>query len=200
MLRLLSHYDKLLIARPITTKVATATFLTTATDVGLQRLANPSAPASSHDVHRTFRHALWSGPIMGPGLHYWFNWLARIPGFGPIPGPVVRLAVDSATLMPASHVAYVAYMSSMMYGSTEHVATDINDKLGPLLKSGYAAIPPVMLINLWVVPLRFQLLFVNVTLGVCYAGWMNYVMNSQTAAAAADKAKKQLRRNTTSYS
>ena len=79
--------------------------------------------------------------------------------------------------MPLTHVVYVTYLSTAQHGSTKRVLPDLREKLAPLLCAGYMVIPPTMLINLWLVPLRFRVLFLNVVLGVGYGGYMNWQIN-----------------------
>jgi protein Mpv17 len=191
--RWLSRYDTLLHSRPVTTKVATATLLSALNDVVLQRYAT-SSTATHHDAKRTVRQAFWSGPLMATTLHFWMELLARLPARGPLPAPIVCLAVDSFTLMPLSHVAFVAYISATMHGSFEHVAADAREKLGPLLRAGYCVIPPTMLVNLLIVPLRFRVLFLNVTLGVGYGAFLNFRVNK------APESRMPPRRDSSSYS
>ena len=194
---LLSRYDRLLITRPLVTKVASATLLSIGTDVTLQRL---TLSQSSHDIQRTARQAAWSGPIMAPTMHAWMNVLAKLPAWGPLPAPVVSLAVDTFTLMPFSHVVYVAFLSGAEHGSTAHIKSDIRAKLGPLLQAAFVVIPPVMLINLWLVPLRYRVFFLNVTLGVGYGGYLNWLVNRASPESAEAGRSKLPRRDSSSYS
>jgi len=191
MLRLLARYDTVLQTHPLPTKMATAGLLSTSTDLALQSTAG--VPPLEQDHHRTARQAIWSGVIMAPNLHVWMNVLARIPSFFSIPAPLLRLAVDTFTFMPASHVAYVAFLSTAAHGSAAHIEADMREKLEPLLRAGYAVIPPVMLVNLMVVPLRFRVLFINTLLGVGYGSYMNYVINRRAAAAVEPEAKERIR-------
>ena len=179
---MLARYDRLLNTRPLVTKVTTATAISVCTDIGLQRFT--SRQPHTHDVHRTVRQATWSGPIMATMLHHWMNVLATIPSWGPLPAPIVRLAVDTFTLMPFSHVLYIGYLSAAEHSSPDRVASDLREKLGPLLRAGYATIPPVMLVNLWVIPLRFRVLFLNLVLGVGYGAFLNWQVNRREAGSS----------------
>ena len=199
--RLLQRYDAQLVMRPLRTKSITAFGISVATDVSLQRLVPPPAPKQSSssgaslDARRIARQSIWSGAIMAPMLHHWFKLLERVPALGPLPGPIVRLAVDSATLMPLSHVLYFAYMSFWVHGgSTTYISADLHANLPPALKAGYVVIPATMLVNLTLVPLRARVLFVNLVLGAGWGGFLNLMANTPTPAPAASKSGQMLRR------
>ena len=192
--RLLQRYDAQLVTRPLTTKSITAFGISCVTDVSMQRLVPPPAPKQSSsseaslDAGRIARQSIWSGAIMAPMLHYWFKLLERVP------------AVDSATLMPLSHVFYFAYMSFWVHGgSTTHISDDLQARLLPALKAGYVVIPATMLVNLTLVPLRFRVLFVNLVLGAGWGGFLNLMANTPTPEAAASKSGRTLERRTTAY-
>ena len=108
--------------------------------------------------------------------------------------------------MPLSHVVYVAYISAFAHGTAQHIEDDLRRQLRPLLKAGYCTIPPVMLLNLWAVPLRFRVLFLNVTLGVGYSAFLNWSVNrSDVSLEAAEPASSEgvppeLTRRNSSYS
>ena len=204
--RLLQRYDAQLVTRPLTTKSITAFGISCVTDVSMQRLVPPPAPKQSSsseaslDAGRIARQSVWSGAIMAPILHYWFKLLERVPALGPLPAPIARLAVDSATLMPLSHVFYFAYMSFWVHGgSTTHISDDLQARLLPALKAGYVVIPATMLVNLTLVPLRFRVLFVNLVLGAGWGGFLNLMANTPTPEAAASKSGRTLERRTTAY-
>ena len=185
--RALARYDAILKAQPLRTKTTTALGLAFCTDACLQcysktagRRDGRSDHASTHwlDANRLARQSVWSGVVMAPLLHTWFNWLARIPALGPVLAPVVRVAIDTVTLMPATHVVYFAYTSVLKHnGSTAHVTAEVGEKLYPTLRAGIVVIPSAMLINMSIVPLRFRVLFINLVLGVGYGAFLNVMAN-----------------------
>ena len=56
----------------------------------------------------------------------------------PTPKTIVgrTLAVDTATFQPAAHVLFFVYMSIANHGTTDRVASDLNERLWPALRTG----------------------------------------------------------------
>ena len=194
-------YDAALRTHPLRTKALSASCISAAGDVTVQRLLathepQTAAPSSSTapppppppiDTLRVARQAFWSLSL-APLMHMEYSILARVRALGPLPAAAVGVAISQACFSPAIHIAYFAWSSSASSGfrrSLAEVRSDVEASLWPALRASLAVWPAATWFNLTYVALPYRVLFVN-GVGFGYGALMSWMANDRRGSALHD--------------
>lgn len=199
MRRFTAWYSGLLDRRPVPTKVVTAGLLAATGDFLAQRVTHHLAAAAaegeekngqqrdkdtsfSHDTVRSLRMASASASLT-PFAHYWYVFLgARFPG-----RPLTCMLLDQLAFAPVGGLAYLTIVGTLeargdLAGGVEKVASCYV----PVMQGNYAVWPAVMLANFKFVPVKYQVLVVNVV-GLGWAVFASLVANAKRGGGGGKK-------------
>lgn len=147
-------YDARLQGSPLLTKTVSAVSLAMAADVTCQHMLK-TAEEGGFDYGRTVRMGLFTG-LMMPAVHQWYILLSRVRH------PLARMAVDQLIWAPPGTYAFFLAMGTMRSGGDVSVGiADANSKWRQALYANWAVWPAVQAVNFSIVPLRYNVLFVN---------------------------------------
>ncbi|GAX80565.1 hypothetical protein CEUSTIGMA_g8002.t1 [Chlamydomonas eustigma] len=174
------RYECHVAKRPLLVNMATSACLWAAGDLFAQRLQRQQNPLDA-GLRKTALTAAFGGLVFGPMGYAWYTWLdAAASVLGPANSVKVILAKVLAdnTVWSAVYVGLFMTFSSMVISrSSWHEA---KEKLGqdflPTMAVYMVVWPPIMAMVFLRVPLRHQLLSVNL-LTVADAGFLSWIDN-----------------------
>jgi len=138
--------------------------------------ADVNSTSGTYDYARTLRFTTLGGLLVGPTLHFWYGFLAvRFPGAGLAP-VVKRLAFDQLGFAPLFIPTFMASSMVLEGASWSQVHDHVNKEYFSALKANYALWVPSNGINFYFMPLRFQVLFSNLT-GVAWNIYLSFSLH-----------------------
>lgn len=172
-----SWYGAALRNWPVLTKALTAGLLAALGDAMAQTVATGSRMLPSLDLIRLTKFAMVNSVVVAPTFHVWYGWLdSALPQPG-MRGALLRTVTDQVAFSPLFLFIFLTIVRSLgnipvsWHPPSFHlwwVASRVN----------WTVLPVTQLLNFWLVPLPFQVLFSNVV-----AVGMNAIMSYLTATA-----------------
>uniref|UniRef100_A0A0D9UYT7 Uncharacterized protein n=1 Tax=Leersia perrieri TaxID=77586 RepID=A0A0D9UYT7_9ORYZ len=194
MRRLWRWYQQCLASHPVRTQVVSSGILWGLGDIGAQAVTHYAAPAArSHhqaknpeDKDKEFkinwkRVAITSSfgfAFVGPVGHYWYEYLDRfiLRRYQPKTFKFVasKVAADGLIFGPADLLLFFSYVGLASGRSVEQVKDDVKRDFIPALVLGGTIWPAVQIANFRFIPVRYQLLYVNLfcLLDSCFLSWI----------------------------
>lgn len=152
-------YLSMLDKKPLITKAITSCALTGGGDL----LCQLAIEGDGFDPARSARFGFLGLVLVGPGLHYWYNFLFR--AFPPAQYPGVlgvarRLALDQ-TVWAGGFLAVFFAANAALEGQPQTAAPKIQKEWWPSMQMNWKLWIPANFVNFMFVPLRGQVLFAN---------------------------------------
>ncbi|PYI04629.1 integral membrane protein, Mpv17/PMP22 family [Aspergillus sclerotiicarbonarius CBS 121057] len=152
-------YQRCLVQRPMLTQSLTTATLFAVGD-GLAQQAVEKKGLSNHDVVRSGRMALYGGAIFGPVATKWFQFMQnRIQLSTPGRTLAARVSADQLLCAPTMIGVFLTSMSVMEGIKPQE---KLQRTYWDALKANWTLWPMVQAGNLWLVPLQYRVLVVNV--------------------------------------
>ncbi|PYH75546.1 putative integral membrane protein, Mpv17/PMP22 family [Aspergillus uvarum CBS 121591] len=152
-------YQRSLIQRPYLTQGLTTAALFALGD-GLAQTAIEKRPLSEYDVMRSSRMALYGGAVFGPVATKWYQLLqARVAFRSAGSTLVARVGADQLLFAPTM---IGVFLSSMSLLEGKSPADKLSRSYWDALRANWTVWPAVQAVNLFLVPLPFRVLVVNV--------------------------------------
>lgn len=126
----------------------------------LERTSHPSHPQSL-DVPRFGRMVFLGTVMIGPTLHFWYNFLSRIIPATTTVGALSRVALDQTLFAPSFIVAFYAALMTLE-GKLDQLQAKLRAEMWPTLQTNWLIWIPAMFLNFRFVPLQYQVLASNV--------------------------------------
>ncbi|KAB8269012.1 integral membrane protein [Aspergillus flavus AF70] len=171
-----SWYQRSLIQRPVLTQSLTTACLFAVGD-GLAQQGVEKKGIARHDVTRTARMALYGGAVFGPVATKWFQFLQNRINLGS-PGKtlVARVATDQLVCAPTMIGVFLSSMSLMEGGDPRE---KLKKTYWEALRTNWTIWPALQTVNLYLVPLQYRVLTVNVfNIGWnCFLSFLNNADN-----------------------
>ncbi|KAJ6799407.1 protein Mpv17 isoform X1 [Iris pallida] len=179
MLRLWRWYQKVLEAHPLKTQVVSSGVLWGLGDVGAQAITH-STLRNSHHPHcqgdddfkinwrRVATTSMFGFAFVGPIGNYWYEYLDRFIRLRLQLHPkslkfvAAKVAADGLLFGPLDLLVFFSYMGLAAGRSFDQVKEDVKRDFLPSLLFEGAVWPLVQVANFRYVPVRYQLLYVNV--------------------------------------
>ena len=127
------------------------------------------------DPERT-RNQCISGAVIGPTCHFWYLWLDRC-----LPGRAVRtvlykVVLDQIIMSPVCVAQFLAVTSWLEGKDKRGTITEFRTKGVTLLLADWVIWPPAQLINFFIIPPRFRVLYDNTVslMFDCYYSYVKY--------------------------
>lgn len=110
---------------------------------------------------RTARMGAFGFFFVGPLFHNWFNLLERLVPRQDALGAVAKVAIDQAVMAPGFCASFYTAMGLMEGLTPAEVGDRLREQLLPTLATNYKVWPTAQMINLYLVPLKLRVLWIN---------------------------------------
>lgn len=136
------------------------------------------------DVIRTVKYGSLGMLFVGPTLKYWFGLLDRtIKGKqGTVSRALKKMAVDQAIMAPALNFAIAGMVGLINNEKPLEIKERLKTQYPDIMKTNYMIWPAVQIINFGLVPLRYQVVFVQ-TIAVFWNCFVSQMLNEKLNSA-----------------
>ncbi|KAG2594705.1 protein Mpv17 isoform X2 [Panicum virgatum] len=191
MRRLWRWYQQCLASHPVRTQVVSSGILWASGDIGAQAVTHYSARRRANnkpdkdkvkefkvDWRRVAITSSFGFAFVGPVGHYWYEYLDRFirRRFQPNTFKFVasKVAADGFLFGPLDLLLFFSYVGLGQGRSVEQVKEDVKRDFIPALVLGGMIWPAVQIANFRFIPVRYQLLYVNLfcLLDSCFLSWI----------------------------
>lgn len=157
-----SSYKTTLRKFPIATQAVQASLLMGAGDVIAQH-AVEKVPLNSLNLRRTAEFSTLGLFLVGPTLRFWYGRLDRIVSSKQAAWKVAvkKASLDQLVFAPAFIVLFTSSISFMQGMNVESVVHRLKSEYTTILKTNYIIWPAAQIINFALIPLNYQVLFVQ---------------------------------------
>uniref|UniRef100_A0A0E0MTF0 Uncharacterized protein n=1 Tax=Oryza rufipogon TaxID=4529 RepID=A0A0E0MTF0_ORYRU len=198
MRRLWRWYQQCLATHPVRTQVVSSGILWGLGDIGAQAVTHYSAPGRPRhhqhhaknppeDKDKEFKidwkrvgiTSSFGFAFVGPVGHYWYEYLDRfiLRRYQPktFKFVVSKVAADGLLFGPVDLLLFFSYVGLASGRSVEQVKDDVKRDFIPALVLGGTIWPAVQIANFRFIPVRYQLLYVNLfcLLDSCFLSWID---------------------------
>ena len=163
------RYNRLLVAAPLPTKMATAGILAGLGDILSQSLSG--IPNKQHDWNRMGRMVLWFSVGSAVPLHLWYNAADRVVTATGVRGLAQKMAIEEFLVVPPLHAGFFLSDAKLQGRSNSDALASVRENFWDAFLSGLAFWPLVQVVTYTKMPVRYRLLWVN----VCQVGWSAWV-------------------------
>lgn len=179
--RFVGWYLGMVKSRPILTKSVTSGLIYTAADLSSQTISLSSS--ESFDFVRTLRMAGYGMIVLGPSLHFWFNFVSNLFPRRDLFSTLKKMVMGQAIYGPIMTVVFFS-LNAILQGenNTEIVARLKRDVL-PTMLNGVMYWPVCDFITFRFIPVHLQPLVSN-SFSYVWTIYMTYMANLDKAEAA----------------
>ncbi|KAK9941879.1 hypothetical protein M0R45_007572 [Rubus argutus] len=143
--------------RPILTKSVTAALIYTAADLSSQTIAK----SDSYDPVRTLRMAGYGMVILGPSMHFWFNFMAKLFPKRDMLSTLKKMAMGQGLYGPTMTVVFFSVNAFLQGENGREVFDRLKRDLFPTLLRGVMYWPMCDFITFRFIPVHLQTLVSN---------------------------------------
>ncbi|EYU42710.1 hypothetical protein ABFS82_14G104800 [Erythranthe guttata] len=151
--------------RPIATKSITSALIYTAADLSSQTItggdSNSDSNSSGYDLVRTLRMAGYGMLIIGPSLHYWFNFVSRVFPKRDLFSTFTKMVLGQMVYGPTVTALFFSLNAALQGESGSEIIGRLKRDLVPTLKSGVMYWPICDFVTFRFVPVHLQPLVSN---------------------------------------
>lgn len=157
-----SSYKSAIRKFPIASQAVQASLLMGVGDVIAQH-AVEKVPLNSLNFRRTAEFSALGLFLVGPTLRFWYGRLDKLVSPKQVAWKVAvkKASLDQFVFAPAFIVVFTSSISFMQGMNTESVVERLKAEYTTILKTNYVIWPTAQLINFALVPLNYQVLFVQ---------------------------------------
>lgn len=169
----LHSYDRALTAHPLVVKMSTSGFLFGLGDFATQKSTQSSC--QKYDMQRTGRMMIWGGLLFAPIGHLWYNGLEKYITLIGSRGTLLKIAADQLIFTPPI-TAFFFYSQQIMTNQNTNQSLLVSwkalqNQVVETLKVSYMVWPIIHVGTFTYVPLRFQVLYIN----IMSLGWSSFL-------------------------
>lgn len=136
------------------------------------------------DLIRTMKYGSLGFLVVGPVLKYWFTLLDRtIRGRQNIQRTVKKMIVDQAIMAPALNLTITGLVGLINNEEPKQISERIKTQYPDIMKTNYMIWPAVQILNFGLVPLRYQVVFVQLV-AVFWNCFVSQMLNDKTKNVA----------------
>ncbi|XP_006643936.1 protein Mpv17 [Oryza brachyantha] len=189
MRRLWRWYQQCLATHPVRTQVVSSGVLWGLGDIGAQAVTHYSRShraKNTEDKDKEFKidwkrvgiTSSFGFAFVGPVGHYWYEYLDRfiLRRYQPKTFKFVasKVAADGLLFGPVDLLLFFSYVGLASGRSVDQVKDDVKRDFVPALVLGGTVWPAVQIANFRFIPVRYQLLYVNLfcLLDSCFLSWI----------------------------
>ncbi|CAL1398978.1 unnamed protein product [Linum trigynum] len=177
-----SWYLDMVKSRPILTKSVTASFVYAAADLSSQTLSKTSS--ESYDLVRTSRMAGYGLLILGPSLHFWFNFVSRMFPKRDVMATLKKMAMGQAIYGPIMTVVFFTTNARLQGESGPEIMARLKRDVIPTMINGAMYWPLCDFVTFKFVPVHLQPLVSN-SFSYLWTVYMTYMASKEKVAAPA---------------
>ncbi|EPS65622.1 hypothetical protein M569_09156, partial [Genlisea aurea] len=156
---LLVWYLSKLQNRPISTKSVTAALIYAAADATSQKLVGEAS--EEYNIARTLRVAGYGMLLLGPSLHYWYNFMSRIFPRCDLLSTFQKIALGQTIYGPAMTALFFSINGAFRGENGSEIAARLKRDLLPTLINGAMYWPLCDFVTFKFIPVHLQPLVTN---------------------------------------
>ncbi|KAI3834519.1 hypothetical protein MKW92_015095 [Papaver armeniacum] len=156
---IIGWYLGLIESRPILTKSITSALIYTASDLSSQMLTE--ATEEPLDSIRTLRMAGYGLLIMGPSLHFWFNFVSKVLPKRDVLTTLKKIFMGQTIYGPIMATVFFSLNAGLQGENGAEIIARLKRDLLPTLKNGLIYWPMCDFITFKFIPVRLQPLVSN---------------------------------------
>ncbi|CAN0927137.1 PXMP2/4 family protein 4 [Linum grandiflorum] len=179
-----SWYLDMVKARPILTKSLTASFIYTAADLSSQTISKAGSVPYDYDLTRTSRMAGYGLIILGPSLHYWFNFVSKLFPNRDFVATLKKMAMGQAIYGPIMTVVFFSTIARLQGENGAEIMARLKRDLLPTMLNGVMYWPLCDFITFRFIPVHLQPLVSN-SFSYLWTVYMTYMASKEKVAATA---------------
>ncbi|KAK9715837.1 hypothetical protein RND81_06G192900 [Saponaria officinalis] len=146
-------------SRPIVTKSLTSSLIYVVADFTSQTIALPSS--EPYDYMRTSRMAGYGLVILGPTLHFWFNFMSNILPARDLPTTAKKMALGQTVYGPFMNVIFFSLNAALQGEDSSEIVARLKRDLIPTMLNGLMYWPLCDFITFKFTPVHLQPLVSN---------------------------------------
>ncbi|CAL0320737.1 unnamed protein product [Lupinus luteus] len=174
-------YLRMIKAWPILTKSFTSAFIYTAADLSSQTIVRQTSEPV--DFVRTLRMAGYGMVILGPSLHFWFNFVSKLLPGRDLFSTLKKMVMGQTIYGPAITVIFFSFNARMQGETSTEIVSRLKRDLLPTLLSGIMYWPICDFIIFRFVPVQLQPLMSN-SFSYLWTIYLTYMANLEKAEIA----------------
>ncbi|CAA7058653.1 unnamed protein product [Microthlaspi erraticum] len=169
-------------SRPVFTKSVTCSLIYIAADLSSQTISKTST--ESYDLVRTARMAGYGLFVLGPTLHYWFNFMSRLFPQRDLITTFKKMAMGQTIYGPTMTVIFFSLNASLQGESGSEIFARLKRDLIPAMFNGVMYWPLCDFITFRFFPVHLQPLVSN-SFSYVWTIYMTYMANREKPVAIA---------------
>ncbi|KAL3843867.1 hypothetical protein ACJIZ3_001270 [Penstemon smallii] len=171
---LVGWYLGLVKTRPVATKSITSALIYTAADVSSQTIMGETS--ERYDLLRTLRMAGYGMLIIGPSLHYWFNFMSRVFPKRDLLSTFKKITLGQTVYGPAMNVIFFSMNAALQGENGSEIVARLKRDLVPTMISGIMYWPVCDFVTFKFIPVHLQPLVSN-SFSYLWTVYMTYMVN-----------------------
>lgn len=180
-LGLVSWYLGMIKSRPIVTKSITSAFIYTAADLSSQTIVRK--PSEPYDLVRTLRMAGYGMIILGPSLHFWFNFVSRVLPKRDLIATLKKIVLGQTLYGPIMTVVFFSVNAALQGESGSEIVARLKRDLVPTMLSGVMYWPLCDFITFKFIPVHLQPLVSN-SFSYVWTVYLTYMASREKVGTA----------------
>lgn len=174
---------------PVLTKSVTCSLIYIAADLSSQTISQSSS--ESYDLVRTLRMASYGMLILGPSLHFWFNFLSRLFPKRDLITTLKKMAMGQTLYGPTMTVVFFSSNAFLQGESRTEIVARLKRDLLPTLLNGIMYWPICDFITFKFIPVHLQPLVSN-GFSYLWTVYMTYMASLEKVSTIGNKPNIQL--------
>ncbi|KAF7113453.1 hypothetical protein RHSIM_RhsimUnG0125700 [Rhododendron simsii] len=175
---LVGWYLGMVKSRPILTKSITGALIYTAADLSSQIIVQPSS--ESYDAVRTLRMAGYGMLILGPSLHFWFNFMSKVLPKRDIMTTLKKIVMGQLLFGPAMTVIFFSVNAALQGENAAEITARLKRDLLPTMINGVLYWPICDFVTFKFIPVQLQPLVSN-SFSYLWTVYMTYMASLEKA-------------------
>ncbi|XP_059647872.1 protein SYM1-like [Cornus florida] len=159
-------------SRPILTKSITCALIYTAADLSSQTIAQPSS--ETYDLVRTSRMAGFGMVILGPSLHFWFNFVSKVLPKRDLVTTMKKIVMGQTMYSPVMAVVFFSVNAALQGENGSEIIARLKRDLLPAMINGAMYWPLCDFVTFKFIPVHLQPLASN-TFAYLWTIYMTYM-------------------------
>lgn len=176
-----SWYLGMVKSRPILTKSITCSLIYIAADLTSQTISLPSS--DPYDFVRTLRMAGYGMVVLGPSLHYWFNFMSKILPGRDLLTTVKKMALGQTVYGPFMTVVFFSANAALQGEQPREIVARLKRDLLPTMLNGVMYWPICDFITFRFIPVHLQPLVSN-SFSYVWTVYMTYMASLEKPSTA----------------
>ncbi|XP_059647873.1 uncharacterized protein LOC132294140 [Cornus florida] len=146
-------------SRPILTKSITSALIYTIADLSAQTIALPSS--EPYDLVRTSRMAGYGMLILGPSLHFWFNFVSKVLPKRDVMSTIKKIVMGQTLYGPVMTVVFFSVNAALQGENGAEITARLKRDLLPTMINGVMYWPMCDFVTFKFIPVHLQTLMSN---------------------------------------